>query len=158
MPDLISHIGAGYLFSFNYRKRAWMALFLFATVLPDMATRPFYIAFPQIYWFIKPLHTPLGILLLCLLISGFFVRKDRNRAFVVLMFGSFLHLAFDLLQKHAHGGYPLFFPFSWKTWEVGVLWPEEMLYFMPMWIGIIGFMIVWRKRSQPSKTSSSETT
>ena len=120
---------------------------MFGTVLPDLVTRPLYIVLPQLYWFIKPLHTPIGIVLVCLLLSGFFVKHHRNRVFIYLLAGSALHLMFDLLQRHMHGGYPIFFPFSWAPWEFGVLWPEETLYFMPMWVGIIAFVIIWRARN-----------
>ena len=75
MPDLISHIGFGYLVGARYKSRGWMALFLMATILPDVVTRTVYIVFPSMYWFIKPLHTPLGIFLLALLLSGIFEKK-----------------------------------------------------------------------------------
>lgn len=154
MPDLISHIGSGYLAAAGYRRRNWMALFLFATTLPDLATRPLYIILPQSYWFLKPLHTPLGLLLLCFALSGLFAQQARNRVFLLLLAGCALHLLLDLFQKHLHGGYPLLFPLSWETFEIGLLWPAQTLYFIPVWFFVI-FMIIMRRRSGRRKSGRS---
>lgn len=145
MPDLISHFGSGYLAGARL-QRHWLALFLFAVLLPDLATRPFYILWPGVYWFVKPFHTPLGLLCLSLIFSGLFVRAQRRRAFLVLLGGCALHLLFDLLQKHQHGGYPLLFPFSWQPYGFALFWPEELLYLMPLWLPVIAAVWWYRRR------------
>lgn len=146
MPDLISHIGFGYLVGYRYKSSSWMALFLAAMILPDVVTRAVYIVFPQLYWFVKPMHTPLGVILLSVLISGFFHKKARNKVMLYICAGGMLHIFLDTLQKHMHGGYLLLFPFSWQPHEIGLIWPGETIYFTPMWIMVILFVILWKNK------------
>lgn len=144
MPDLISHIASGYLLKPKYKSPQWMGVFLVGICLPDLMTRPFYIIWPQLYWFVMPNHTPIGILLGCLLLSGFFIKEQRNRVFMTLLLGSMAHLALDLIQKHAHGGYALLFPISWQTFELGIFWPEQTLWFLPVWLSATAIIVAWR--------------
>ncbi|KAA3619529.1 MAG: hypothetical protein DWQ05_02050 [Calditrichaeota bacterium] len=146
MPDLISHIATGYLFFPSFNHRAWFGLFVIGVCLPDLATRPFYILFPDLFWYVMPMHTPVGIVLLALGLSGLFVAGQRNQVFMLLMAGSALHLFIDLWQKHVHGGYTIFFPFSWDIYEFGYIWPHETLYFLPLWLSIAVLIILWQKR------------
>lgn len=154
MPDLISHIASGYLARPNYRQRQWMFIFLFGTILPDIATRPIYILFPKSYWFVKPMHTPAGIFLMCLMLSGLFAPALRNKVLWHLLGGSALHLFVDLFQKHLQGGYPLAFPFTWRTFEFGLFWPEQMLWFIPLWVCGAAVVIVRKHRKNAAEAKS----
>ena len=150
MPDLISHIGSGYLIGARFKKRGWMTLFLLGVILPDLTTRPLYILFESLYWYVKPLHTPVGLVLSCWLISALFIEQQRWYVFKALLAGSSVHLFFDLFQRHMHGGYALFFPFSWATWEFGLFWPETGLLLIPAWLLVIACVIIWRTRKSPT--------
>jgi hypothetical protein len=60
-------MAVGYLASTARPKlgRAGLVLFLFGSILPDLATRPLYQFFPRLYRLFAPLHTPIGIVLRC---------------------------------------------------------------------------------------------
>lgn len=143
MPDLLSHLAAGYVFLPKIKSRGWFVIFLTGICLPDLATRPFYIIFPELFWYVMPAHTPVGLLVLSFGLSGLFIAAQRQRVFFMLTFGWALHLLLDLLQKHTHGGYVLLFPISWNIFEFGFFPPESSLFFLPLWL-LIGSLILWR--------------
>jgi hypothetical protein len=87
-------------------------------------------------------HTPAALLLLSTLISEFFSASMRRLVFLSLVGGAFLHLFLDLFQKHSGGGYYLFFPFSWRKFEFGLISPEASLYLLPVWLSIRVFLAV----------------
>jgi len=101
--------------------------------LPDVLTRPFYILFPQTFWVVQPLHSPVGLLFLCGLGALAFESSYRKTAFWNLLGGAYLHLFLDFFQKHVTNEYYSLFPFSWRTFEIGLFWPEESLAFIP-WV------------------------
>ena len=145
MPDLLSHLASGYLFLPKLKTRAWFVVFLLGACLPDLATRPFYIIYPKLFWYVMPAHTPLGLLVLCFGLSGFFIAAQRKQVVLTLASGCTLHLLRDLLQRHMHGGYVLLFPFSWVIFEFGLFRSEISFYFLPLWLLLAGLM-VWRMK------------
>ena len=155
MPDLLSHLLSARIAGTALRsnRRGWLVMLLFGALLPDLLTRPFYILWPATYWFVNPLHTPVGIFLTCLALSEFFIPAQRNVAFVMLLAGSALHLLLDLLQKHEHGGYALLFPFSWDRLEFGLFWPEQTLWGLPFWLLVYG-LILWRNKYRKTASAS----
>jgi hypothetical protein len=136
MPDLLTHL----IIAQGCRKVAQgiplSSWFLVGTILPDVLTRPINIVFPSLFWFFMPLHTPVGLLLVCALISHILPASHRWSVFYNLLGGAALHLFLDVFQKHIAGGYYLLFPFSWSSYEVGLLWPETSLYLLPVWVGV----------------------
>jgi hypothetical protein len=83
-----------------------------------------------------PLHTPVGLLIVCALISKSFLRQRQAEVFYNLIGGVALHLFLDFFQKHLGSGYYWLFPFSWASHEYGLFWPEASLYLMPLWLVI----------------------
>ncbi|MFC1718855.1 hypothetical protein ACFL6S_34705 [Candidatus Poribacteria bacterium] len=72
MPDLVTHISAAYLVRRGTKSIAQAgALFYLGVILPDLLTRPVNILLPPLYWFVMPLHTPLALTMVCLLLSYF---------------------------------------------------------------------------------------
>jgi hypothetical protein len=138
MPDLLTHIiiAQGWRKGLGYSLTSW---FLVGTVLPDILTRPFNIIFPSLFWFFMPLHTPVGLFLVCAFISRFFQPEKQNPVLYNLLGGSALHLLLDLFQKHIGSGYHLLFPFSWSSFEIGLIWPETSLYLLPLWLAMGAF-------------------
>ena len=128
MPDLVTHVMAGY----GLQRALWPRLspwFLVGAVFPDILTRPFTILWPGSFWWTMPLHTPMGLLLVCAaiaLLAGapFLFSGIWAPAF-------FVHLFLDLFQAHLAGSYYLLFPFSWRSVEVDLIWPETTLYLLP---------------------------
>jgi hypothetical protein len=142
MPDLLTHI----MVAEGCRKIGWKGRltpwFLVGTVLPDLLTRPFTVLFPGFYWWVMPLHTPIGLLLVCTLLSRFYPRQQRSQAFSNLIGGAAVHLLLDVGQKHIGSGYQLLFPFSWSSYEIGLFWPETSLYLLPLWLAVGIFVVV----------------
>jgi len=135
MPDLVTHVIAGY----GVQRGLWPRLspwFLVGAVLPDILTRPFTILWPGSFWWTMPLHTPLGLLLVCAAFAFLHRPAARASVFLNLGAGSLVHVALDLFQAHLAGSYFLFFPFSWRSIEVDLIWPETTLYLLPLWIAI----------------------
>lgn len=148
MPDLITHLSISYLFNKSLKAIRYSTLFYVGAVLPDIATRAVSIPYHPAEFAVYPLHTPLGVVLLCLLLSFFFAEAERKQVFVSLIAGSSLHLFLDLFQKHLQPGYTLLFPFSWQPFEFGLFWPETIISMVPLWLVII-FVIefrLWLKR------------
>jgi len=130
MPDLVSHYAVAHLVA----RRRWQpatSIFLFGTILPDLLTRPLYIIWPETYWLVMPLHTPVGIVIVSWMIAILFRAELRRQIFWVLVLGAFLHFALDALQRHLIAGYFWLWPFSWWTTERGLFWPEESLILAP---------------------------
>jgi hypothetical protein len=131
---------------------------LIGTILPDILTRPFIILFPPVGWFFMPFHTPAGLLLVSALISELFAASRRRLIFLSLTGGAGLHLFLDLFQKHSSGGYYLFFPFSWRKFEFGLVSPEASLYLFPFWLSLGALLAVrWFLLNQRIQTQRAST-
>ena len=145
MPDLVTHLSVGYLVRQGTKRIEQMvALFYLGTILPDVLTRPVNILQPRLYWLVMPLHTPLALTLVCLLLSYLFAETVRREVFLTLLFGVYLHLFLDLFQKSIGPAYPWLFPFSWRSFQIGLFWPEDSLVLLPVW-GLLGILLVVKK-------------
>lgn len=78
-----------------------------------------------------PGHLPVGLLLASYVLAHLFVRERRRAAFFTLLGGSFTHLLMDSFQWHASGGEPIFWPFTWNGYEIGLVPPEASLAWIP---------------------------
>jgi hypothetical protein len=59
--------------------------------------------------------------------------EDRRRETILCLgFGAAFHFALDLLQKTATYGPPWFFPFSWASFQIPLIWGDESFYFLPV--------------------------
>ena len=151
MPDLVTHVSVASILFRISRSPGHLALFLLGTILPDLLTRPVCIPFPETMWLVAPLHTPVGFILICLLVSSYFEQGIRHQVLVALLAGGFLHMALDSLQTGVGDtNYLWAFPFvSWgKT--LGLIGPEDSLYAAPfllaLALGIEAFVRRTRRR------------
>lgn len=131
MPDLVTHCSVAYFFMETSKFPRNPVLFYVGTILPDILTRPFYIVHAGLYPIVTPFHTPVVLLLICLLASFLFAEGTRKTVFFSLLGGCYLHIMVDLTQRHILPEYFVFLPFSWKTFEFGIIWPESWFYIMP---------------------------
>lgn len=81
MPDLITHYTIAHL-AVRLRWRPAIMLFLLGALLPDVVTRPVHIIWPQAYWLVMPLHTPVGIVIVSWMVAALFRTQDRRVVFV----------------------------------------------------------------------------
>lgn len=59
-------------------------------------------------------------------LSFAFLSSNRTRTFLVLTFGSLLHLITDSLEIKWANGVNLFAPFDWTILNIGLFWPESL--------------------------------
>lgn len=142
MPDLLTHSCCGYLIGRVSNFKRYLIIFLLGNILPDIFTRIPYRVVPncikgETWRFSQPLHTPIGIILSCLLISYFFEEIERKVIFKFLCLGGFLHLFIDLLQKNMGDSYLVLFPFSYNNLHLGLFWAEEALLAIPVLLLLI---------------------
>lgn len=137
MPDLVTHLAGAYLVKKGIKITRYLAFFYLGAMLPDLASRPLHILFPSLNWAAVAYHSPVGVFLICWLISLFFRLDQRRRVFSLLFAGSVVHWLLDLGQKHLVGGYSWFFPFSSRTYSGGFFWPEDSLRFLPVTVVIV---------------------
>ncbi len=167
MPDLLTHSAAAYLSARRWFgepgvSRATAILFIVGTMLPDVLSRPFYILFPALHWWVMPLHTPAGVLIVCWIITGFFQAAERRRVFIALTGGVLLHFLLDAPQKHIAAGYFWLFPFSWKTYEWGLWWSEDSVRIVPWVILLVAIVEIlirmkWKAAGSIDKLGSQQT-
>ena len=154
MPDLITHFTAAYIIKIHHRWSRFRVPFYLGAILPDLLTRPIMILIPQTSYTLYSLHTPVAAALVCLLISQFFSEDIRKGVNINLLLGITLHYGLDFLQKHVITAYYWFFPFSWKTAELGLFWPEDPLKLVPLWmILIISIEVTLSLKRRIRKTS-----
>ena len=143
MPDLITHCSVAYLFRFLVPKlllgnKNKLVLFVLGTILPDLLTRGLFIFFPFLVTFLLPMHTPFVLIFICYFLCLFFEEGVRKGVFIALLSGSYLHLFLDFFQIHiGEEEYYWFFPFSWKSYEIGLFWPEASVFSIPFWLVLI---------------------
>lgn len=131
MPDLATHVLAAYIVKKAARIKL-LVLFLLGTILPDILSRPFYIPIPSLFWFVKPFHSVFVIIMVCLLLSYFFPETGRKNAFNILLAGALFHLFLDLFQMSIYPGYVWFFPLSTYSFTIGLFWPGEPIFALPL--------------------------
>lgn len=154
MPDLITHAAAAYFVTRIGFWQKYRTLFYLGTILPDLMSRPFYILFPKLFKLTTAMHTPIFIMLFCLLLAQLFEPGQRKPVLFALLAGSGLHFVLDLFQRHLIGGYFWLFPFSWRTFEIGWFWPEDTVRLVPVWLGLILACEVfwwWKNKRNPKK-------
>ena len=137
MPDLITHVCVAYCITKIGGFTRFRVLFYLGTILPDIISRPFYIIFPSSIYFVYSLHSPVMMILISLLIAQFFDRQIRKQVVSYLLFGVGIHFLLDILQKHILDAYYWLFPFSWNTFDLGLIWPEDSLRLIPIWIVLV---------------------
>ena len=153
MPDLITHVAFASFFA--DKKYRWVFFLFLGAVLPDV-TRLFFLFFPNshsAYWFFSALHSPVGLVLLTLLISFFFAPEIRKSAWRWMLYGIGLHLLLDIFQRHlSEFSYPWLFPFSFYGTGWGLFWPEDPLYVAPfLAVAAIIFYLVRQRKMKNAK-------
>ncbi|MBS3122416.1 metal-dependent hydrolase [Candidatus Woesearchaeota archaeon] len=150
MPDLITHVLIGLIICelFNIRRKS---LVILGSVLPDLVLKisllSFFIDFPmkEIKWLLIPFHTPVGLILLTIIIILFF-RGEYILNFLLISLGWALHLAADLTNKEVFiNQMLLLYPISWKSYELNIFWSNQYWYLMIISLAIY-LLIIFIKR------------
>jgi len=149
MPDLLTHTASAWILTRFLNAAEKRALLYVGVILPDIVSRPFYIIWPELYFYTLAVHTPVFMLIFLFFTSEFFEQKSSARLFLGI--GVFLHFIFDAMQKHLLDGYYWLFPFSWWSYSGGFFWPNQALNFVPVWMSmiIIGELVTFFLRKRP---------
>lgn len=137
MPDLVTHFASAYILKVPDRWARFRIPFYLGALLPDLLSRPWMILYPPASSLVYSLHTPFMTGIFCLIIAQFFEDNIRSRVRLNLLLGVALHYSLDIFQKYLTVGYHWLFPFSWKSFGLGLFWPEDSVRFVPLWIGLI---------------------
>lgn len=147
MPDLLTHliIGLVLIEIFNVRK---MSLVLLGTIMPDLLLKlvllRLFIRIPNInYGVLSAFHTPFVLFLVSLLIAPLF-RYDYKKVVLWLNLGALSHFLADATLKHlSETGVRLFYPLSYNTYTLSLIWPNHsyllMMFFLLVYIAIFLF-------------------
>lgn len=144
MPDLITHVALAHLIRrpFELRRKnpdafPLRVLFYLGTILPDILTRPWYILFPKTHDWTITFHTSAGAALVCGMLALLFKPGWQKKAFAFLTLGSILHFVLDSFQKQIIGNSVWLYPFSWKSFNYGILWAGEIMTYIPVWLVLV---------------------
>lgn len=152
MPDLITHLIAGYIVSDlkGYDK----AVFLLGSVLPDAKIVSYLLApfltdqTTQAIFCI--FDAPVVFIPLALLFSAFF--RGRRTVFVCLSYAVLLHLGLDFLQYKFGGGVLLFYPPIAERYSLGLFWQDNYYLTIAVVTAFIGLLIYRRVMRGKPKT------
>ena len=141
MPDLVTHA----LFVYPAKKLfpKQLVFILIGSILPDLLGRTlgvFPVGSSLIYWYQIAIHTPLSLILITYSLSFFFPQKERKTIFIFILIGVFSHLFLDLFQKTFIIGNLWFFPFSFASPQIQLIWPDESIFLIPVFI-LINLML-----------------
>ena len=152
MPDLVTHTTAAWACGRAFLPRPTLLLVLLGAQLPDLATRvPMLVLDRAEARWLLPLHTPVGLLLLSLLIAQLFTRSSRRVAFAALVGGGVTHLLLDAMQWNLRGSYHWLFPFSLWNGQLGWFSIEAAVPTVPLQLaGLVGVEFMLRRRRRPA--------
>ena len=148
MPDLFAHFASGYLISREAHLRKYTALLVFGAVLPDVLTRVPEIVLERfigvsVFHFFIIFHSPFCLLLTSIAISLILESRIRLLGFFLILLGSYLHVALDLMQiQLGQGVYLPYFPFSFETLQWSLFHINASILLFPALLILV--LAVWR--------------
>jgi membrane-bound metal-dependent hydrolase YbcI (DUF457 family) len=124
MPDWLTHSLIGWITGKTTKQD--ISLLVIGSLLPDISK--LYLLFNWLSHtttedFFLPIHTPFGAILIACIITLFF--KDIKKAFIPLTIGITTHFILDFFLLNVSGGMPLFYPFSWQEWQLGLIRSDD---------------------------------
>jgi hypothetical protein len=146
------HYAAGRVAILRGRRTALCECLLVGAVLPDLPSKLFDMLF-ELEWAAIASHTPLLWAVMAYGLAHVFAERLRPSAFLGLLLGGWLHILVDLGKDNmGFGVIMLAFPLSWKTYGLGLYYPENSLSYAPWCLGavLVGeWIATWRPRPAP---------
>jgi len=149
MPNTLAHIGINGLLTRTLIKKSDFFWIYFGTIIPDLPwifQRVVETFFPSINGYDLRLFVIVqATLILSIILSGAiaFISNSPKKTFLILSFGSLLHLLLDSLQIKWANGVHLFAPFNWELLNFSLFWPESFPTYILTIAGIIYFIFNW---------------
>lgn len=135
MPDLLTH--TLFVLPLGYRYKKTILFILLGTILPDILGRIAGVLIPSsliVGWYQLAIHTPFCLILFIYALSFLFPQKERQTVFNSLILGTFIHFFFDFFQKTTNQGNLWLFPFSFKSFNIPLIWPDDTIFLIPILI------------------------
>jgi membrane-bound metal-dependent hydrolase YbcI (DUF457 family) len=133
MPDLFTHLVAARVPGAFLRDRRLQALLVIGTFLPDIASKGFVWVLGAREEFAHASHSILGVVLVAYLASLFIEESIRRPGFYLLAAGGLIHILVDLFKCYLeNGSVALLLPFSPKAYEFGLIYPENVVFLIPI--------------------------
>jgi membrane-bound metal-dependent hydrolase YbcI (DUF457 family) len=138
MADLFTHLASARLPAAFVRDRRIAALLVIGTFLPDLVSK-------GLYWILRcsdnfetPTHTLVGVALISYAASLMVEERLRRLGFAALLAGGVIHIAVDLLKDNmGTGSSRLLYPFSPRSYELGLIDPLDVVFLAPFNIVIL---------------------
>lgn len=135
MPDLITHALTGHILHRASDGKMDYSLLMAGSLLPDVVSwlpmnvyirAEGWLGLPHAWerWF-PPMHSPLLVLLWCVLLALLFAERWRGLAFWSLGVASQTHILLDLMQLKYDGGYLVFYPVCLERHQIGLIPQDE---------------------------------
>jgi|TARA_B100001971_G_C18094298_1_gene485216 hypothetical protein len=160
MPDWLAHVLAAAILwkllihKFNFDSK-FIPIIMVGALIPDaekMGLLLYVLAEIDIGYFLKPLHSIFGSILLAGIISLFFY--DSKRIMTILCLGIGTHLSLDLLMSHITGGeILLLFPFSFNMYQLNLIQTDN--YYPALITVLLAFLIIIYERISRHKKDTS---
>ncbi len=180
MADLVTHSLTAVLIRGRRRVDAVTFWLVTGVILPDLLSRAPFVALRLIqdWGFLASVslederlllglnlpHTPAGILLVSVLLSMVLPQwlttpLPRPRLACWIALGGLVHLAVDLLQLHLVDGYFLFYPFSVRPFELGLVRSDGSVLALPVLLAVCAlFAAPWLKATLKRAGKNGEVT
>ena len=148
MPDLFTHFVAARVPGAFVRDGRLQALLVIGTFLPDFASKGLLWIFSSGEEFAHASHSILGVLLISYLAALFVEESIRRPAFYLLAAGGMIHIFVDLIKCYlGNGAGALLLPFSAQPYEFGLIYPENVVYLVPLDAAILAAAWFLERRS-----------
>jgi hypothetical protein len=150
MPNTLAHLGIGGAATRAVITKADLKWVYLACIIPDIPwilQRTAHIFFPQVSPYDLRLYVIVqSTLLFCFIFSLAIasLSKDFLKTFLILAFGSLVHLLIDSLQKKWANGAQLFAPFNWSLLNFNLFWPESLPTYLITLFGLFYFFSTFK--------------
>lgn len=150
MPDAVAHLVTARLAALPVKRPDLRSLLYVGVLWPDILSKGTQSVLRAPPGFDAPSHSFVGLAVSCLAFALLFAPGRRREAFLMLMGGSVLHLALDLLKDYGVApGLLLFHPFSTRGFSLGLFRSENAALLIPgalAMLALIEAMVWWRRR------------
>ena len=151
MPNTLAHLGINGLVTRTLIKKADLILIYIGAVIPDfpwIIQRFVSALIPQVNIYDLRLYCViLASLFFSFILSAalayFFI--DTKRTFIIFSAGSLIHLLLDSIETKWANGVHLFAPFSWKLFNAGFFWPENIAIYIITAYGLFYLLFKWKE-------------
>lgn len=148
MPDAVTHLLTARLVATLERRAGMRAVLYLGVLWPDILAKGVGMVLRSPAGFDIPSHSVIGLIVASAAAALLFRAPDRGVVFGLLMAGSLLHLAADLLKDFGvFPGLRLFFPIFNKGFSAGLFRGEQSAIILPLsLLLILAFELAARRR------------